>query len=159
METSKYAEWINQVRQAAEAAAVPNGLSCLAKDVARTEVSQDTCKEKRIKIFINVCVCTFTPPSIQYRTHGRPICHACGRPRVGLSQWLRNAPCAINQTMVPTFSSARFREEPSTSTSHRNNTNIHTILVVTLSALCAQSTQTARRVAIAAKQDAGQLES
>ena len=58
METSEYAKRIDQVGQTAEAAAISNGLSCLAKDVARTEVSQDTCKEKRTKIF---CVYIHAP--------------------------------------------------------------------------------------------------
>ena len=73
METSEYVERIDQVGTTTEAAAVSNGLSCLTKDVARTEVSQDTCKEKkRTKIFIiNFCVCS------------RPIQYSCSRPAKG----------------------------------------------------------------------------
>ena len=43
MKTGKPVERMDQKGQTAEAAVLSNGLSCLAKDVARTEVSQDTC--------------------------------------------------------------------------------------------------------------------
>ena len=39
VETSKQPERMNQVRTAAQTAALSNGLSCLAKHVARTEES------------------------------------------------------------------------------------------------------------------------
>ena len=76
METSEYVERIDQVGTTTEAAAVSNGLSCLTKDVARTEVSQDTCKEKkRTKYSLLIFVCVHAP----FNTH------AAGRPRVGLT--------------------------------------------------------------------------
>jgi hypothetical protein len=50
MEAGEVVERMDQKGQTAEAAALSNGFSRLAENIARTEVSQDTC-------MVCVCVC------------------------------------------------------------------------------------------------------